>query len=97
MFIVFGIMCVLAAIQFYFTYPETGGKTLEEIEILFSPDGPRPWQTKFGDSRLDGLVAEARNKRYSVDDVNAGRVGSITDIQGDGNKNVGAAQNIEKV
>lgn len=31
MFIVFGSMCVLAAIQFFFTYPETCNKTLEEI------------------------------------------------------------------
>ena len=96
MFIVFGLMCVLAAIQFYFTYPETGGKSLEEIEILFSPEGPHPWKTKFGESRLDRLVEEARNKRYSVDDVNAGRVASIADLHGDG-KVAHKGENIEKV
>lgn len=51
-FIVFGTLCLGAAIQFWFTFPETCGKTLEEIEILFSPQGPHAWQTKKGDTRL---------------------------------------------
>ena len=34
-FIVFGSLCMGAVIQFYFTYPETGGKSLEEVEVLF--------------------------------------------------------------
>lgn len=69
MFIVFGAMCVLGAIQFYFTYPETCNKTLEEIEVMFSPGGPKPWHTKPGDSRLDRLVDEAREKHYTVEDI----------------------------
>ncbi|RDL38320.1 Uncharacterized protein BP5553_02660 [Venustampulla echinocandica] len=55
-FIIFGILCFAAAVQAYFTYPETCGKTLEEIEILFSDDGPRPWKTKPGGSRLDAEI-----------------------------------------
>jgi len=69
MFIVFGAMCVLGAIQFYFTYPETCNKSLEEIEEMFSPGGPKPWHTKPGGSRLDGLVETAREKRYTVEDI----------------------------
>ena len=75
MFIVFGAMCILAAIQFYFTYPETCNKSLEEIEEMFSRGGPRPWQTKPGHSRLDRLVEEAREKHYTVQDVRTGSIG----------------------
>lgn len=51
-FIIFGVLCFAAALQAYFTYPETCRKTLEEIEILFSKGGPKPWRTKPGESRL---------------------------------------------
>lgn len=96
MFIVFGAMCVLAAIQFYFTYPETCNKSLEEIEILFSAQGPKPWHTKPGGSRLDTIVAEAREKHYTVGDVKENRVMSVTDVSAHG-KQAGTAQNIEVV
>ncbi|KAK5086777.1 hypothetical protein LTS08_007190 [Lithohypha guttulata] len=78
-FIVFGVMCVLAAVQFYFTYPETCNKSLEEIEDMFAPGGPNAWHTRPGESRLDRLVEEARNRRYTVDDVQGHQAGSITD------------------
>jgi hypothetical protein len=58
LFIVFGALCVLAAVQFFFTYPETCGKTLEEIEVLFSDDGPHPWKTKKGSAHLDANINE---------------------------------------
>ncbi|RMZ69161.1 sugar transporter [Pyrenophora seminiperda CCB06] len=51
-FIIFGVLCMLAAVQFFFTYPETCGKTLEEIEVLFSKGGPHAWQTKKGSEHL---------------------------------------------
>jgi MFS family permease len=69
MFIVFGSMCVLAAIQFWATYPETAHKSLEEIEELFSPRAPKPWRTKPGDSRLDTLMSEAAAKHLTIADV----------------------------
>jgi hypothetical protein len=34
------------------------GKTLEEIEDMFAADGPRPWNTRKGESRL-GAEAKA--------------------------------------
>lgn len=52
LFIIFGALCVAAAIWFWVFYPETCGKTLEEIEVMFSKDGPRPWNTRKGESRL---------------------------------------------
>lgn len=36
LFIIFGILCVGASIQAFVSYPETAGKTIEEIELLFS-------------------------------------------------------------
>ncbi|KAJ4318810.1 hypothetical protein N0V94_004234 [Neodidymelliopsis sp. IMI 364377] len=75
LFLIFGAMCVLGAIQFWFTYPETCGKTIEEIEVLFSDQGPRAWKTKKGSERLPeemNAVATAQAKgvaRASIEDV----------------------------
>lgn len=51
-FIIFGVLCVAAAVWFYLLCPETCGKTLEEVEVMFSTGGPHPWKTRKGDSRL---------------------------------------------
>ena len=69
MFIIFGVMCLLGAVQFYFTYPETCQKSLEEIEEMFAPGGPPAWKTKVGHSKLDILIEEAREKMLTVEDV----------------------------
>ncbi|KAI9813290.1 MAG: hypothetical protein M1827_004232 [Pycnora praestabilis] len=55
-FIIFGVLCFGAAVQAYFTYPETARKSLEEIEIMFSPSGPVPWKTRPGDSQLEARI-----------------------------------------
>lgn len=52
-------------------YPETCGKTIEEVEELFSDSGPKPWHTKPGHSRLDDRIEEAREKNKHVGDVGA--------------------------
>ncbi|KAF2866807.1 general substrate transporter [Massariosphaeria phaeospora] len=70
LFIVFGALCLGGAIQFYFTYPETCGKTIEEIEILFGDDGPRPWTTKKGNSRIDREI-EAVTHLQAKDEARA--------------------------
>lgn len=57
LFVVFGVLCLLGATQFWLTYPETCCKTIEEIEVLFSDDGPRAWKTKKGQSRLETEAA----------------------------------------
>ncbi|KAL1978863.1 hypothetical protein VTN31DRAFT_1722 [Thermomyces dupontii] len=69
MFLVHGFLCVGAAAQFFLSYPETCGKTLEEIEEMFSPDGPYPWQTKKGESKLDARIREAQEKNLQIKDV----------------------------
>lgn len=45
-----------------YSYPETAGKTLEEIEILFQRGGPRPWNTKPGNSLLDAKIQEFQSR-----------------------------------
>lgn len=56
LFIIFGVLCVAAAAWFWVFYPETCGKTLEEVELMFSSDGPHPWHTRKGQSRLDAEI-----------------------------------------
>ncbi|KAF1840956.1 general substrate transporter [Cucurbitaria berberidis CBS 394.84] len=75
LFVVFGVLCLLAACQFWLTYPETCGKTIEEIEVMFSNGGPRAWQTKKGHSRVEqeaSTIATAQAKgeaRASIENV----------------------------
>lgn len=51
------------------SYPETCGKTIEEVEELFSDHGPKPWHTKPGQSKLDGLIEEVREKNLHAKEV----------------------------
>jgi len=89
LFIVFGVLCFAGAVQFYFTYPETCGKTIEEIEELFAPGAIPPWKTKPGHSHLDAMIAEARDKHLTVSDVkgtthHAETVGDVEKATGGG-------------
>lgn len=68
-FIIFGVLCFGAAAQAYVSYPETARKSLEEIEEMFRDGGPRPWNTRVGESRMDGVVdavAEERRRGSAV-------------------------------
>jgi hypothetical protein len=46
-FIVFGCFLVAMTFHFFFCFPETAGKTLEEIEDIFTAKTPA-WKTKVG-------------------------------------------------
>jgi hypothetical protein len=59
-FIIFGVLCLGAALQAYVAYPETARKSLEEIEEMFRPGGPRPWNTHVGNSHLEGHIAAVK-------------------------------------
>ena len=65
-------MCLGAAAQFFVSYPETGRKSLEEIEELFKSGGPKPWKTKIGESHLDersaSVAAEQRKESLEQDE-----------------------------
>jgi len=66
LFIIFGILCFGAAVQAFLTYPETAGKTIEEIELLFNDSAIKPWKTKPGDSLLDAKIEEVRQTHRRV-------------------------------
>lgn len=36
---------------------------------MFAPGGPKAWKTKKGESRLDAMVEEAREKGLKANDV----------------------------
>ena len=74
LFLLFGAFCILGAAQFFFTFPETCGKTIEEIEALFSRGGPHAWHTKKGSERLQHEiddVANAQAKGDAIADIEA--------------------------
>lgn len=60
-FIMFGVFNTYATIHIFFTFPETAKKTLEEIDELFTKDGPRPWKTKVGSTKFEQVVEEVRD------------------------------------
>lgn len=71
LFIIFGVLCFGAAAQAFVSYPETAGKTLEEIEQSFAPGAPAPWKTKPGHSSLDAKVEQVREREKGTKLVGA--------------------------
>ncbi|PSN74257.1 high affinity glucose transporter [Corynespora cassiicola Philippines] len=63
-YIIFGVFCTAMAIHVFFMFPETSGKTLEEVEEMFLRNVPA-WKTKNEFSTL--VRAEAGN----IDDKEA--------------------------
>jgi hypothetical protein len=43
-YIIFGVFCTVMTIHVFFLFPETAGKTLEEVEEIFMSD-VKPWNT----------------------------------------------------
>jgi len=86
-FIIFGILCFSAAIQAFLTYPETCGKTIEEIELLFSKGGPHAWKTKPGESRLGAEIQAVIERKAAGAEAYEHRHGEIPALQrGDAEK-----------
>lgn len=73
LFIIFGVLCFAAAGQAWLTYPETAGKSIEEIEMLFSKGAVKPWRTRPGDSLLDQRIESVRAEKKGISDVGGGR------------------------
>ncbi|KAF2460099.1 sugar transporter [Lineolata rhizophorae] len=44
-YMIFGTFCACTVVHAFFGYPETQGKTLEEIDLIFEPD-IKPWKTR---------------------------------------------------
>ncbi|KAJ6007714.1 hypothetical protein N7540_011690 [Penicillium herquei] len=69
LFIIFGILSFASSVQAFFTYPETAGKTIEEIEKLFEPGATAPWKTKPGHSALDQKVEQVIKMKAAGHDI----------------------------
>lgn len=67
LFIIFGVLCIVAAVWFFLLCPETCGKTLEEVELMFSKDGPHPWHTKKGGSRLTAEIEAVKARKTKAE------------------------------
>ncbi len=68
-FIIFGVLCLGSAVQAFLTYPETCGKTIEEIEVLFAKGAMPAWRTKKGGSRLDAEIQAVLERKERGEDV----------------------------
>lgn len=44
-YVVFGVFCFAMTVHVFFAFPETAGKTLEEVETMFTTPGLTPWKT----------------------------------------------------
>lgn len=79
-FIIFGVLCVAASGWFFFWYPETCGKTLEEVELMFSKDGPWAWNTKKGNSRLAAEIEAVKARKTKVGEPEANAASEVEKV-----------------
>lgn len=70
-FNIFGVLCIGSAVQAFLTYPETCGKTIEEVELLFAKGAMPAWKTKKGGSRLDAEIQAVLERKERGEDVHA--------------------------
>ncbi|KAM5369020.1 hypothetical protein ACJZ2D_009223 [Fusarium nematophilum] len=64
-YIIFGVFCTVMIPHIFFTYPETAGKTLEEIDTIFDSRTP-PWRSAKAGGHLDRRAAEIANEKGGV-------------------------------
>ncbi|KAF8251608.1 putative xylose permease [Wilcoxina mikolae CBS 423.85] len=63
-YLIFGVFCFCGVVHSYFMFPETCGKTLEEVDALFE-NGVPAWKSKTVGSRLDDRIHEIEAKGES--------------------------------
>ena len=66
-YIIFGVFCLCGVVHSFLMFPETKGRTLEEVEVLFR-DGMPAWK-KVPESQLEQKIKEIEKKgpRVSVE------------------------------
>lgn len=80
-YILFGVFLFAMFVHVYFAFPETAGKTLEEVEFMFTdPLGPKyigtiPWKTKIVTQKA--LLLE----RGEFDEEKAAQFGHVEDAE----------------
>ena len=79
-YLVFGVFCAGMAVHVFFMFPETAGKTLEEIEGMFTdPSGPKHIGTLAWKTRNAVRRANALETTGTVDDEE--KLGRSTSVQ----------------
>jgi hypothetical protein len=64
--IIFGVLCTAMTFHIFFTYPETAGRTLEEIDYIFECDLP-VWRTSQAKSKFAEDVEAVQQRSQSLD------------------------------
>lgn len=66
----FGTFCTVAAIHVFLLFPETCGKSLEEIDEVFNNQSIWAFKAKYEPSRLAANIEQAK------EDLRTGKVGA---------------------
>lgn len=62
-YIIFGVFCAAMTVQIFFSYPETAGRTLEEIERIFETNAPAWRSAAVERGAFEARVEEVRHKK----------------------------------
>lgn len=68
-YMIFGTFCAVMTAHIFFTYPETSGKTLEEVDELFASNVPA-WRSKNATRNFEDRVAAAEKSADIVHQEN---------------------------
>lgn len=67
-YIIFGVFCFAAVAHTFVGFPETAGKTLEEIDLIFEP-GVKAWKTGGIKSNFAEKVAAVQSKGLDANEL----------------------------
>ena len=62
-YIIFGVFCAAMTIQIFLSYPETAGRTLEEIDRIFETNAPAWRSAAVERGAFEARVEEVRHKK----------------------------------
>lgn len=62
---IFGTFCAVMTVHIFFLYPETSGKTLEEIDELFDSNIPA-WRSRNAGANLEDKVEDVKREAAVV-------------------------------
>lgn len=67
-YLIFGVFCATMAVHTFFFFPETAGKTLEDIETMFLSGVPA-WKThvEYGSAKAEAGNMEDKEKAYMTE------------------------------
>ncbi|OJD38807.1 sugar transporter [Diplodia corticola] len=80
-YIIFGVFCFVGTIHVFFSFPETAGKTLEEIDAVFEP-GVKAWKTGNMKSNFSEKVAAVQSKGLDANELVHSESAHVVDEKG---------------